>query len=322
MKFRIIALVSLCAIPVLSLASPESFSRTLRVGMRGNDVREMQKVLNVDVQTRVAETGAGSPGNETDYFGPATKRALVKFQEKYRSEVLAPFGLVRGTGVFGEKTREKARIILLGSVSTVSQKEKPPTATSATPPASSQSGDVIVMFPSQYSGTPGTMITISGAGFTSTDNTVYFGPGHAVVRATSWNGQDITLKVPQMPKGVYSLYVTNARGESNKDAFFVVTDGVTPEPKIESVAPLSVSRGENISIKGSGFTSNGNTIRAGLNVFESVSSSDGSLLSFFIPRETFATTTPPSAKKVTLPLWIYVINENGVSNGVSISLEI
>jgi hypothetical protein len=30
----------------------------------------------------------------------------VKFQEFYQKEILAPFGLTKGTGFFGEKTRE------------------------------------------------------------------------------------------------------------------------------------------------------------------------------------------------------------------------
>lgn len=81
------------------------FLRTLKMGMSGEDVRELQKLLNTDTGTRVSLTGAGSPGNETTYFGPATHRALIAFQEKYRGEILVPLGLTQGTGVFGLKTR-------------------------------------------------------------------------------------------------------------------------------------------------------------------------------------------------------------------------
>ncbi len=81
------------------------FLRTLKMGMSGDDVRELQKFLNADTETRVSLSGAGSLGNETNYFGPATHRALIAFQEKYRTEILSPLGLTQGTGVFGLKTR-------------------------------------------------------------------------------------------------------------------------------------------------------------------------------------------------------------------------
>ena len=90
------------------------FTRTLRAGMRGEDVRELQRLLNSDIETRIALLGAGSPGSETDYFGPATKSALIKFQEKYRAEVLTPIGLISGTGIFGLKTRERVNSLLEG----------------------------------------------------------------------------------------------------------------------------------------------------------------------------------------------------------------
>lgn len=83
------------------------FPRSLKIGMRGEDVREVQKFLNADIETRVSESSYGSPGNETDYFGPATRRAVIKFQEKYSAEILAPIGLSVGTGFFGKSTRAK-----------------------------------------------------------------------------------------------------------------------------------------------------------------------------------------------------------------------
>ena len=105
------------------------FLRTLKTGMSGEDVRELQKFLNTDDETRVSLSGAGSLGNETNYFGSATYHALVKFQEKHRDEILAPLGLTKGTGVFGLKTR----ILVLskkerGAVQSVALKQ-PPTLT-------------------------------------------------------------------------------------------------------------------------------------------------------------------------------------------------
>lgn len=316
MKIFVSLFAFFCIIPAIVFSATNDFPRTLYVGMRGEDVRELQKFLNTDTQTRVADTGLGSPGSETDFFGPATKRAVIKFQEKYRTEVLAPIGLISGTGFFGEKTRVKAN-----TLASISRSVSPIlTLLDEVVASSTEKGKVIVMFPSQYSGKPGTMITLSGAGFTSTDNTIYFGNDHAVVKAVSWNGQNITFKIPNIPKGIYSLFVKNTRGDSNKGAFFVITDGVTPEPKIESLAPEHVLRGGAIEIKGSGFLSSGNVIQYGVGVIKNISSTDGSSLSFTIPIDAITTSTSSSVKKMALPVWAYVINENGVSNAKSFTL--
>ncbi|OHA19032.1 MAG: hypothetical protein A3C08_03585 [Candidatus Taylorbacteria bacterium RIFCSPHIGHO2_02_FULL_47_18] len=58
------------------------FPREMRLGARGPDVFALQRTLNENMQTRVSERDAGSPGNETNYFGPATARAIVVFQRQ------------------------------------------------------------------------------------------------------------------------------------------------------------------------------------------------------------------------------------------------
>lgn len=56
------------------------FTRTLAQGSRGEDVRLIQTILNLDYRTRVAPSGVGSRGYETDLYGVATREALKRFQ--------------------------------------------------------------------------------------------------------------------------------------------------------------------------------------------------------------------------------------------------
>ncbi len=94
-----------------------TFGQNLRQGSRGTDVKYLQILLNADSDTRLANTGPGSPGNETEYFGPITLSAVNKFQGKYSSEVLVPAGASAPTGFVGTYTRAKLNSILQEGVS-------------------------------------------------------------------------------------------------------------------------------------------------------------------------------------------------------------
>lgn len=96
--------------PALNM-SIAPFTRTLRLGYRGADVKNLQRFLNSQ-NILVSEQGPGSPGNETEFFGSATYLAVIRFQNKYSDQILKPVNLTSGTGFFGPSTLQFANGLL------------------------------------------------------------------------------------------------------------------------------------------------------------------------------------------------------------------
>lgn len=107
MKKSVYLSILLAAILLPFSVDAYTFLRNLKQGDSGQDVLELQKALNINASTRVSVSGAGSPGQETTYFGNATRKAVIAFQELYMNEVLYPAGLLKGTGFVGVLTRQK-----------------------------------------------------------------------------------------------------------------------------------------------------------------------------------------------------------------------
>ena len=89
---------------VVSKEVPLLFKRDLIYGSEGNEVIELQKCL--------ANPPAGGKdvypeGVISGWFGPKTKRAVIRFQEKYAKDILTPIGLTKGTGDVKPMTRKK-----------------------------------------------------------------------------------------------------------------------------------------------------------------------------------------------------------------------
>jgi peptidoglycan hydrolase-like protein with peptidoglycan-binding domain len=114
--------------------STPSWSRPLGLGMEGEDVRALQRFLNADPVTRIAQSGPGAPGQETNYFGPATLAAVRRFQEQYRDEILMPSGLMSGNGFFGQQSIAHAQRLLQSRARTMEQTVQTPTNNSTRAP--------------------------------------------------------------------------------------------------------------------------------------------------------------------------------------------
>ncbi len=96
-----------CVLCVPTSSSAYTFTRNLELGDSGEDVYALQVSLNTDARTRIAASGPGSPGNETDFFGEKTRSAVVRYQNLHADDVLKPLGLSNGTGFVGMATRNK-----------------------------------------------------------------------------------------------------------------------------------------------------------------------------------------------------------------------
>jgi len=106
------------AVPVQASVS---FPRTLKLGMSGSDVLELQKILDSDPVTAISGV---AKGQETRYFGVNTKDAVIRFQNKYKADILAPNNLSSGNGVVGASTLA----VLTRLASSLAAAFSPPTA--------------------------------------------------------------------------------------------------------------------------------------------------------------------------------------------------
>ena len=107
-----------------NIISTFNFTRTLKIGSTGVDVKNLQILLNSDPATLVAKTGIGSSGHESICFGPATASAVSKFQLKYKAEILTANHLTSPTGSVGTATLKK-----LNSLLTLARSNKSPILT-------------------------------------------------------------------------------------------------------------------------------------------------------------------------------------------------
>ncbi len=167
--FILFALVLI--IPVHAYA--RNFLRTLSVGSYGDDVHFVQQILNLSTSTQVAVTGPGSPGQETSYFGPATKNAIIRFQNLYANDVLKPTGLLTGTGFAGWFTLKKINQIADAYTQNQNTTRTATSASAVAPDPSASVGKtpfVVSVTPSTFGN--GDMVTISGQNFDFSNNTV------------------------------------------------------------------------------------------------------------------------------------------------------
>lgn len=112
------------------------FTTPMKQGSSGTSVKYLQMMLNQDPETMIASTGAGSPGNETTYFGALTTAAVKKFQVKY--------GIINpGTGYVGTLTIAKLNSMLTAAPTMPTFPTEPTEPTTpSTPTVSGEEGSL------------------------------------------------------------------------------------------------------------------------------------------------------------------------------------
>lgn len=246
------------------------FYRSLSLGDEGGDVLVLQKVLNRDPETKIASIGIGSSGNESRYFGELTKQAVIRFQNKYKNEILTPNGLVVGTGYVGPSTLSKLSQLMIESGSNISGEVNPnPVSTLNIPP-------------------PPPLLKIEDDDNKKSSNST-----------TSTDG-----KTAQQLAGSSEPKMSNLT-------------------KISSISPSSGGTRTRITIKGIGFSKEGNDVFAGMSFIKGVKSSDGTTLVVDVqnPFEGNDYASSVSGRDLSVPLGIYVKNISGVSNAKVFTLE-
>jgi len=150
------------------LGASTVFTRDLEVGGTGEDVRALQQFLNAQ-GFMIAESGPGSPGNETTTFGGLTRAALAAFQ--------AANGITPSVGYFGPKTRA----FVAGGTIGLSTPSMPTTGESSTASASltrnlevGSTGDDARAL-QQFLNEQGFMVAASGPGSPGNETTMFGG---------------------------------------------------------------------------------------------------------------------------------------------------
>ena len=323
--------------------SPEIlFNRSLSLGDYGEDVLELQKVLNKDPDTRIAISGPGSLGQETQYFGSLTRGAVIKYQNKYSDEVLAPVGLTYGTGYFGPSTIShiQSRNIALDlngdleteddlmerlleilnqtnlDINTEVEPEVPEIQVNTN--TTEQYDEFTIAYISHNVAERGDEVAVISSGINSTSRILLRSSGSDRIIYGKIIDTGIYFDVPRINYGTYQVYVKTG-SELSEPVTLRIVDEVHP-PKISTVSfpGDSIEYGETVTIKGERLSGQ-NTVMTLLGTYETYSS-NASELSFVVEKPDDMDGLDAFSGK-TLNGFVRIRNYNGDSNLKSVNFK-
>ncbi len=274
-----------------------SFTRTLSEGSVGPDVIELQKILNSNPATQVASDGAGSPGNETDYFGSRTRQAVVIFQNLNAQTILTPLGLLTGTGFVGNST-----ITFLNTIDRTTANGQANQFDTQGTTVSMQTNPLLTQTPSTFTPTNTSTALSSTAQFFLNPTVVKAGEdtyvasdialknatfmfGTQLLSPTCYSDYTCTLTIPQdNPVGISTLSISNP-SLGSRSLTVLSSDAQAPDT---SVTTLSLSK-DNL-ITGTNFSPT-MTIQTSFGTFTTQTQNNQFILSFPPTTTTQATST-------------------------------
>lgn len=271
-----------------------TFTRTLSIGSEGQDVLELQKILNTNSLTSVSTEGLGSPGKETYYFGQKTKEAVIKLQNLYAQEILSPNGMTGGNGFVGKNT-----ILFLNSI----QKEE----------VSIEKNKSTVETPKKEPVSKSPEFIISKTKVKA-DTTLYVGSQNILKDTAKFylNGKEMwqkclteyTCKIHVDKKTKPGTYILKSNIDSWGNYEITVLDSSEKKPEVKltklSLNKSNIIKGENFSSKMKVYTMFG--------VFETETKNNSFLLEF--PKDYVRNTASTSIGL------FYVENSNGLTSKV------
>lgn len=302
-----------------------SLTSDLSQGSRGSEVSSLQQFL-------VGQNypGAGS-WMVTGYFGAATKAALTLFQQ---SAGLPATGSLDAAARSAIQNRSCGNLYGVFSYPSAQQYQQQYPWNYATP-----AYGISISSVSNTNAQVGTTITVYGSGFDAYGNTVRIG-GTSVTASAS--GNSLSFAVPFMQTGTYGLTVSNSRGTSNALSLSVVGTSYNynqnycnvwnyqwwmPNCNTYTYSSVSLSHlspnwtnvGAEVTIKGTGFSTYGNSVYFGGQLIANIGSSNGTSLVFTVP--SYITTSYGSQPVTRGDYPVYVVNGNGAqSNTLTLSV--
>ncbi len=296
--------------------SPQILTKTLSLGTSDAQVSLLKQILAIDSQISPSSSLSTEPAT---YFGPKTRQSVILFQEKYKNDILTPLGLAKGTGVVASMTRKKLNE-LLQNLKTANV--SPTTATSTLHSANlaqffATSPTVRLFRTDKFQIAPGGTLILEGKGFSTTTNTVMIGDTQ-IQNLPSADSEHITIKLPSnLTYGDYLVNVMPKNGlKSSRDpaVHILVTANPQLPPQITSVTPANAEINGTLTLSGSGFTAQNNTVVTGFGTLTGLPATGGIIT---IDLKRFASlpilAANPKLKGVTIPMWMYIQNANGVS---------
>ncbi|MFA5432366.1 MAG: ABC transporter substrate-binding protein [Candidatus Paceibacterota bacterium] len=89
---------------IIEKSSGFKFTQTLKMGSNNAEVKKLQECLATDSTIYPSQEISGK-------FGQETKDAVIKFQEKYKDDILTPSGLTTGSGIVTGNTIKKLNTV-------------------------------------------------------------------------------------------------------------------------------------------------------------------------------------------------------------------